>query len=175
LHHCGDSLRRVDVSRQVRASGRGVHAAAWRARCSPGRLLASEHDVGAMSLFRLFIVASVVMGASHTIAKERIFEPLRRRLGGKETWLGYLVSCPYCASHWVAFVVVPLTGAYFVDVVPMARPVREVIAWFLSSIFVATVAAYLRVLFYVADMAQGLLRRAEKKEDLEVQRREGKR
>lgn len=91
----------------------------------------NEHGARAMSSFRLFIVASVVMGAWHTIAKERIFEPLRDRLGGKKTWLGYLVSCPYGASHWVAFVVVPLTGAYFVDVVPMPAPRRKVIAWFL--------------------------------------------
>ena len=50
------------------------------------------------------------MGLAQTIAKERVFEPLRDRLGNKETWLGYLVSCPYCLSHWLAFVLVPLTG-----------------------------------------------------------------
>ena len=48
-------------------------------------------------------------GCPHTIARERIFAPLRRKLAGNDTWLGYLVSCPYCVSHWVAFIVVPLT------------------------------------------------------------------
>ncbi len=122
-------------------------------------------------IFRLFVIASVVMGVSHTIARERIFEPLRHRLGDKRTWLGYLVSCPYCASHWIAFVVVPLTDAYYVDVVSMPHPLRAILRWLLSSIFIATVAAYLRVLFYVVDVAQGLLRRVEKLEDVELRDR----
>lgn len=124
-----------------------------------------------MQLFQLFVIASVVMGASHTIAKERIFEPLRNRLGGRSTWLGYLVSCPYCVSHWIAFVVVPLTDAYYVDVVALPSPLRVFVRWLLSSIFVATVAAYLRVLFYVVDVAQGLLRRFEAVEDAELRKR----
>ncbi len=126
-----------------------------------------------MPLFQLFVIASVVMGASHTIAKERIFEPMRRRLGGRDTWLGYLVSCPYCLSHWIAFAVVPLTGAYYVDVVVLPSPLRAFATWFLSSVFVATVAAYLRVLFYVVDVAQGLLRRLEAVEDVELRKRNG--
>jgi hypothetical protein len=117
-----------------------------------------------MTVYRLFVVASVVMGASHTIARERLFRGLRDRLGGRDTWLGYLVSCPYCVSHWVAFVVVPLTDSYFVDVAPLWGPVRWTVRWFLSSIFVATVAAYLRVIFYVADESQALLRKVEKRE-----------
>jgi hypothetical protein len=63
----------------------------------------------ATSLFHLVTVSAVVMGLSQTLTRERIFEPLRTRLGGKRTWLGYLVSCPYCASHGIAFVLVPLT------------------------------------------------------------------
>ena len=55
------------------------------------------HSVG-----QLLAVSLIVMGLSHTISRERICEPLRARLGGKETWLGYLVSCPYCVSHWIA-------------------------------------------------------------------------
>ena len=69
-------------------------------------------------MFQLFAVSAVVMGLSYTIAKEELFRPVRDRCGGRETWLGYLVSCPYCVSHWIAFIVVPLTGTYiffFVD------------------------------------------------------------
>lgn len=98
---------------------------------------------------------------AHTVAKERIFAPLRERLGGKRTWLGYLFSCPYCASHWIAFGVVPLTDA---DYVPVALPpgtAATVASWFLSSILVVVVAAFLRVGFYVVDETQGLLRRRE--------------
>lgn len=124
-----------------------------------------------MRLFQLLAVASVVMGASHTIGKERIFEPLRRRVGAPDSWLGYLVCCPYCLSHWIAFAVVPLTGAYYVDVVALPAPLRTFVSWLLSSIFVATVAAYLRVLFYVVDVAQGVLRRIEAVEDVELRKR----
>ena len=126
-----------------------------------------------MQLFQLFVIASVVMGASHTIGKERIFEPLRRRMGGRDTWLGYLFCCPYCLSHWVAFAVVPMTGAYYVDVVVFPSPIRTFVSWLLSSIFVATVAAYLRVLFYMVDVAQGLMRRFEAVEDAELRKRNG--
>ena len=69
-------------------------------------------------VWQLLAVSLVVMGLSHTIARERIFQPLRARLGGKDTWLGYLISCPYCVSHWIAFILVPLTGTYAVNVVP---------------------------------------------------------
>jgi hypothetical protein len=120
---------------------------------------------------RLFVVASLVMGASHTIAKERLFEPVRRRLG-QDTWAGYLVSCPYCASHWVALLVVPLTDAYFVEVTAMPQPMRGAVRWLLSAVFVATVAAYLRVAFYVVDVAQGVLRRLERLEDAELRARQ---
>ena len=101
------------------------------------------------------------MGMSHTVAKERIFAPLRDRLGGKRTWLGYLLSCPYCASHWFAFAVVPLTGATYVPVALDPGPLATVLSWFLSSILVVVVAAFLRVGFYLVDETQGLLRRRE--------------
>ena len=113
-------------------------------------------------LFKLFAVSAVVMGISHTIAKERICEPLRAKLGGKETWLGYLVSCPYCTSHWVAFAVVPLTGAYYVDLAFAWPVLSPVLRWFFSSILVAVIAAFLRVIFYFVDETQGLVKREQK-------------
>src|SRR4051794_8821683 len=112
--------------------------------------------------FQLFAVSAVVMGLAHTIAKERITEPLRERLGGKETWLGYLVSCPYCASHWIAFVLVPVTGSYFVSVDPRLGWAAGPARWILSSLLVVVIAAFLRVAFYFVDETQGLVRRRQK-------------
>jgi hypothetical protein len=120
-------------------------------------------------LFKLFAVSAVVMGISHTIAKERICEPLRAKLGGKETWLGYLASCPYCTSHWVAFLVVPLTGAYYVDVVVQWPVIGPVLRWLFSSIFIAMIAAFLRVIFYFVDETQGLVKREQKVVEKEVE------
>ena len=101
------------------------------------------------------------MGLSYTLTRERLFEPLRRRLGGKKTFFGYLFSCPYCASHWIAFVVVPLTGAYGVRVPFDWGAISRIVDWFLSSILVTVIAAFLRVIFFFVDEAQGLTRKRE--------------
>jgi hypothetical protein len=110
-------------------------------------------------ILSLVLVSLVVMSLAHTIAKERLFEPLRERLGGEETWLGYLVSCPYCVSHWIAFVVVPLTGVYYLPIRAGLGPLAIVLRWFFSCILVAAVASFLRVLFFFIDEGQALVRR----------------
>jgi hypothetical protein len=115
-------------------------------------------------LFQLFAVSAVVMGLSQTLTRERLFAPLRERLGGKETRVGYLMSCPYCISHYVAFVLVPLTGTYPIRVV-VGGWVGTVLNWFLSSILLTVIAAFFRVLFWFVDEAQGLVRRRQRTED----------
>jgi hypothetical protein len=102
-------------------------------------------------LLRIFLVSAVVMGLSHTIAREKIFEPLRARCGGMATWRGYLLSCPYCASHWLAFVLVPLTGAYGIHLAWQWPVITPLLDWFFSSILVTVIAAVLRVGFYFID------------------------
>jgi hypothetical protein len=111
------------------------------------------------SLAQLLGVSAVVMGLSQTLARERIFQPLRDRLGGKETWLGYLVSCPYCASHTIAFVLVPLTGLDLIHVAIGDGWPARILGWFLTSILVTVVAAFMRVAFWFVDEEQALVRR----------------
>jgi hypothetical protein len=123
-------------------------------------------------LLNLLFVSAVVMGLSHTIARERICAGLRARLGGKETFLGYLVSCPYCVSHWLAFLLVPATGVDVIEVVTPFGALRPVLRWLLSSILVAVIAAFLRVAFYFVDEAQGLVRREERLADVAISARE---
>jgi len=118
-------------------------------------------------LFQLFAVSAVVMGISQTISKERICLPLRERLGGKETWFGYLVSCPYCVSHYVAFAIVPLTGTYPIQVV-VGGWVGWGLKWFLSSLLVTVIAAFFRVIFWFVDESQGLVRRRQQTEEEET-------
>ncbi len=122
---------------------------------------------------QLFAVSAVTMGISHTLARERIFARLRDKLGGKETWLGYLVSCPYCASHYVAFALVPLTGTYAIRVAPDWGVISALLDWFLSSILVTVIAAFLRGGFYFVDETQGLVRREQKKVEAEARRDNG--
>jgi hypothetical protein len=119
-------------------------------------------------ILHLLAVSAVVMGLAQTIAKERIFEPLRDRLGGKETWFGYLVSCPYCLSHYLAFALVPITGAYYVHATPRLGVLEPVVTWFLSSILVVVISAFLRVGFWFVDETQGLVRRQQRTEEEEA-------
>jgi hypothetical protein len=123
-------------------------------------------------LFQLFAVSAITMVVAHTVARERICEPMRRRLGGKDTWLGYLVSCPYCASHWVAFVLVALTGLRPVPVAVRWGVVSDVLEWFLASLLVVALTAFLRVGFYFVDETQGLVRRRIRREEVETRREE---
>src|SRR6185503_17741931 len=124
------------------------------------------HGVG-----QLLAVSLIVMGLSHTIARERICEPLRARLGGKETWLGYMVSCPYCVSHWIALALVPITGTFPVDVVPRWGPIAGLLRWLLSTILVAVLAAFFRVIFYFVDETQGLVKRRQRSVEEETETR----
>ena len=110
-------------------------------------------------LGQLLALSAVVMGIAQTMTRERLFEPLRNRLGGHDTWLGYLVSCPYCVSHWLAFVLVPLTGVYGIRVQVRWGLLTTVLDWFLSSLLVVVIAAFLRVAFWFVDESQGLVRR----------------
>ena len=111
------------------------------------------------------------MGLSQTISRERIFAPLRERLGGKDTWFGYLVSCPWCVSHWLSFGIVPLTGLYPVQVAFDLQPLTFLAEWFLSSILVTVVAGFMRVTFWLMDEEQGLVKRRQKRVEEEVNAR----
>jgi hypothetical protein len=135
---------------------------------SNGRVGAAHAWSGTM-VFRLLTLSLVVMGCAHTIARERLFAPLRARLGGHETWFGYLVSCPYCVSHWVAFALVPLTGIYAIEVPYEWGIVSPILRWFLSSILVAVVASFFRIGFYFIDETQGLIRRRERMADIDLE------
>jgi hypothetical protein len=151
------------MPRRYRIPCLSVRAA--RNRCGNAYLSSVLH------LGQLLAVSLIVMGLSHTVARERICEPLRTRLGGKETWLGYMVSCPYCVSHWIAFVLVPVTGTMPVQVVPSLAPVAGVLRWLLSSILVAVLAAFFRVIFYFVDETQGLVRRRQRSIEEEIEGR----
>ena len=50
-----------------------------------------------------FLLLGVCCGIiSYTIAKGSIFGPLREWFIMRSLWLGKLVTCPLCLSHWVA-------------------------------------------------------------------------
>ena len=123
-------------------------------------------------LVHILLVSAVTMGLSHTLAQEKMFERLRNACGGMSTWRGYLVSCAYCASHWIAFILVPLTGAYGIRVAPRWPVISPVLDWFLSSILVTVIAAMLRVGFYFVDEEARLARTKKRIGQVEAESRE---
>ena len=51
-----------------------------------------------------FLLLGICCGTiSYTLTKGSIFGPLREWVIMRSLWLGKLIMCPYCMSHWVAF------------------------------------------------------------------------
>lgn len=55
-------------------------------------------------IYLSFVTASI----SFTVTETKLFLPLREWMKGKKSFLGELLSCGYCFSHWVAFALVAL-------------------------------------------------------------------
>lgn len=58
------------------------------------------------ALLVVLILSLPVSTISLTITKSSLFERLREWALERNKWLGKLVSCPYCTSHWVSFALV---------------------------------------------------------------------
>lgn len=43
-----------------------------------------------------------------TISKGKIFRNPRNRLTMLNSWLGELINCPYCTSHWISLLLVAI-------------------------------------------------------------------
>ncbi len=52
--------------------------------------------------FQLLVLSLAAAAISVTLAKSKLFEPLREKIKERNEWLGELVNCPYCTSHWVS-------------------------------------------------------------------------
>jgi hypothetical protein len=55
-------------------------------------------------------VTLATFALSTTIATTPLLDSLRRKAYERSQMWGKLASCPYCLSHWIAAVFVPLTG-----------------------------------------------------------------
>lgn len=51
-------------------------------------------------------IALATMAISLTTSRALVFAPFRMWVASKSSWLGELVSCFYCTSHWVAIALV---------------------------------------------------------------------
>lgn len=121
---------------------------------------------------KYFLISLAVMCIANTISRERLFQPLRDRLGGKETWVGYLLTCPYCLSHWLAFLFVPLFDLRLLTVPHDWGALTWGLNWFFNSVLVVILAAFIRMAFFSIDDLVGIFRRFEKIEEEEIDARE---
>ncbi|MDN3514421.1 MAG: DUF1360 domain-containing protein [Candidatus Brocadia sp.] len=79
------------------------------------------------TIYLSFIAASV----SFTVTETKIFKPMREWVKGKNSFLGELLSCGYCFSHWMAFILVAIY-----------RPILFESWWLLDYFFTALVIAW---------------------------------
>ena len=63
-------------------------------------LLAADAVAAEMNLLSFLFLGLCCGTISYTITKGSIFGPLRVWLIERTYWLGKLVQCPYCMSHW---------------------------------------------------------------------------
>jgi len=95
-----------------------------------------------LDLATLTLAALACASVSMTVARSRLFRPLREWLVRRSAWLGKLVTCPYCFSHWVALTLVLALGwlgwrALIFDtfaVVTLAAPLQWLIFASISAI-----------------------------------------
>jgi len=63
-------------------------------------------------IFKLVMLSMCIATISLTVTKSVAFLPVRRILHQQSEWLGALVNCPYCLTHWIAIVFVILLYVY---------------------------------------------------------------
>jgi hypothetical protein len=59
-----------------------------------------------IELLKLVICTAAVSTMSVTLSKAGVFAPLRQIIKSRSKWLGKLLDCHYCTSHWMALAVV---------------------------------------------------------------------
>jgi hypothetical protein len=72
----------------------------------------------------LVVLALAVSAACNTVTQAVIFAPVRKWVRRRNAWLGEVISCPYCFSHWVAALAIAAyrpvlvhSGFHFLDLV----------------------------------------------------------
>lgn len=58
------------------------------------------------TLWQLLMLSLAVAAIATTISLSTLFGPVRRWTVKRSRYFGTLISCPYCSSHWIAFVAV---------------------------------------------------------------------
>jgi len=79
------------------------------------------------NIYQMTTLALATWVISTTITRARVFRPLRRLVKRHSDYLGEGISCQYCLSHWVGFILAAIyrprflnSGIYLVDIIVSA-------------------------------------------------------
>lgn len=76
-----------------------------------------------------------------TITRARVSKPVRNWISKRSPYFGEMINCPFCTSHWVAFI---LCAIYR----PRPFPTRWLLDWFISSMAIVAISSVLsRIVF----------------------------
>jgi hypothetical protein len=67
----------------------------------------------AVALYTWVSLAVIVWIVATTIARARVFRPLRKAVKRRSDYLGEGISCQYCISHWIGFLTVLVVRPHF--------------------------------------------------------------
>lgn len=65
------------------------------------------------AIYTWTVLAVIVWIVSTGLARARAFRPFRRWVKSKSDYFGEGVSCQFCLSHWVGFLVVGVSNPHF--------------------------------------------------------------
>ena len=61
-------------------------------------------------MIELLLLSMVCASLSFTITESVLFSDFRIYIRKRNSWLGELVSCGYCLGHWIAALLIIITG-----------------------------------------------------------------
>jgi len=114
----------------------------------------------ATDALELLVLALATSAISVTITQSDIFSGLRASVANRSRWLGVLVRCPYCTSHWVSVV---LMWWYGQRIVPETYLPIDL---FVSALAIVAVASFFTFLVMLAYKYAHTSRNEEELRDL---------
>lgn len=55
------------------------------------------------ALGNALVIGASIGVASYTISRTYVFKAVRKEIAQRSEWLGMLIRCHYCVSHWISF------------------------------------------------------------------------
>lgn len=94
-------------------------------------------------LLQILFLSLATAAISVTITKAKVFASMRNWVGARSQWLGSLVTCTYCTSHWVAIGFVAIYQPILFPKLFLVDLIASVFAIVAVSSFLATIIAKL--------------------------------